>query len=86
MITLHLPCPFCGHRDIRSHHRGDPLSGEWVIECHGCPCELTGFDSETAAWRRWNMREVAQVISGPTERERIEMCGPDTVRNEELGL
>jgi hypothetical protein len=24
--------------------------------------------------------------SGPTERERIEMCGPDPVRNEELGL
>lgn len=24
--------------------------------------------------------------SGPTERERIEMCGPDPVRNSDLGL
>lgn len=28
----------------------------------------------------------ASLQDGPTERERIEMCGPDPVRNSELGL
>ena len=57
----HSVCPFCGDRDIRSHHRGHPLSGEWVIECHGCSCELTGFGSETEAWARWNKRPAVET-------------------------
>ena len=28
----------------------------------------------------------AMMSTGPTERDRIEMCGDDPVRNEELGL
>jgi len=32
------------------------MSGEWVIECHSCSCELTGFASEQEAWQRWNVR------------------------------
>lgn len=27
-----------------------------------------------------------QIIRGPTERERLDMCGPDPVHPEELGL
>lgn len=37
---------------------------------------------ELAAW----MKEAAVSVLGPTEYERILMCGPDPVRNEELGL
>lgn len=55
-MTGNLPCPFCGDRDIRPHYRGNPTSGEWVIECHTCSCELTGFASQTDAWTRWNTR------------------------------
>lgn len=51
-----LSCPFCGGRDIRAHYRGHPTSGEWVIECHSCSCELTGFASEQDAWKTWNGR------------------------------
>ncbi len=32
------------------------------------------------------MREAADSVLGPTERERLEMCGADPVRNSDLGL
>lgn len=68
----HLTCPFCGGKDIRSHHRGHPSSGEWVIECHGCSCELTGFDSQQEAWDSWNIRPSAPETSeAPTIKDEI---------------
>jgi len=47
-----LSCPFCGGRDVRAHYR----LAEWVIECHDCSCELTGFASSQDAWKAWNGR------------------------------
>lgn len=31
------------------------------------------------------MQEAADSVLGPTERERIQMCGADPVRNSDLG-
>ena len=56
-----LPCPFCGDRDVRAHFRRslNVAAGDaWVIECHSCSCELTGFATEQDAWERWNKRAV----------------------------
>lgn len=35
------------------------MSGEWVIECHSCSCELTGFTNEQEAWKRWSQRSLS---------------------------
>lgn len=63
-----LPCPFCGDRDIRSRHRGHPTSGQWVIECGSCSCELTGFASQQDAWACWNKRPAPETPQ-PTSKE-----------------
>jgi len=90
MTKQHLSCPFCGDRDIRSHHRGHPTSGEWVIECHSCPCELTGFATETEAWTRWNKRaELPESLRDPIKsmergRELLDSWGPTPVTDAAL--
>ena len=50
---IHLACPFCADRDIRSHC--DARLG-WSIQCHSCPCELSWFATEQEAWERWDKR------------------------------
>jgi hypothetical protein len=61
-LIRHRDCPFCKHRDIRAHHRGHPTAGEWVIECHSCPCELTGFATQADAWKAWDQRADDELL------------------------
>ena len=63
-----LNCPFCGHRDIRAHYRRSlnaAKADEWVIECHSCSCELTGFATERDALAGWNNRAAPETLCGP---------------------
>lgn len=66
-----LSCPFCDGLNLQAHHRGNPLSGEWVIECHDCSCELTGFSSEQDAWKCWNDRLPVNTTYLAAEVERL---------------
>ena len=45
--------------------------------------ELAALSMEELATR---MKDAAVSVLCPIEYERLEMCGPDPVRNEELGL
>lgn len=73
MTKQKLPCPFCNDRDVRSHYRRSfnaARADEWVIECHGCSCELTGFETEQDAWERWNRRAVEPTAPMPCQHLR----------------
>lgn len=69
-----LPCPFCGDRDIRSRHRGHPTSGQWVIECGSCSCELTGFASQQDAWACWNKRPAPETPQPASKELALLLC------------
>jgi hypothetical protein len=59
------------------------LQAIWLKILSGKP--LT--EAEELAWHnRWCEDSPSKLCDGPTELERIAMCGRDPVRNEELGI
>jgi Lar family restriction alleviation protein len=52
------PCPFCGEPgEVAQNTSGDyARQWFWWALCSVCPCELTGFQSESEAVDAWNNR------------------------------
>jgi|SRR6185369_3917891 len=67
----HLPCPFCGDKDIR--FRFD-TGGGWVAECGSCPCELRWFSDEQQARDIWNKRPVVPAETEPQSCTESDGC------------